>query len=93
MKTVQITIEYSDSKTEALKMYLSDCESTVEKELTVYMDTLWEKYVPGEVRSFIERNEAADMKKKKRARGGNKAVCGDIIPGGTDTAEDGENAT
>lgn len=53
-----IQIEYDGEKLEAVRFYLRDKGSTVEKELTDALDAVYKKNVPSQVREYIERKNA-----------------------------------
>ena len=66
MKKDQITVGYDGEKLSALKMYLGQKNTTVEKELTKALDVLYGKTVPAGVREFLAlRTETPTEKKKK----------------------------
>ena len=68
MKKDQINIAYDSEKLSALKMYLGQKNSTVEKELTKALDVLYGKTVPAGVRKFIalRSGEVIPTEKKKK---------------------------
>ena len=49
-----ITIELDQSKTAALKMYLEQKESSLEAEISKFVEQLYNKIVPQNVRDFID---------------------------------------
>lgn len=53
MKRATITINFDEEKTAALKLYLEQKGTTVEKELEKSLETLFMKSVPANVREFI----------------------------------------
>ena len=68
MKKDQITINYDGEKLSALKMYLGQKNTTVEKELAKALDALYGKTVPAGVSEFIALRSKTDSptdKKKK----------------------------
>ncbi|WP_173361736.1 DUF6103 family protein [Desulfitobacterium hafniense] len=56
MKTSTIQIQYDKEKLEAIRHCLKD-EVKLEIELTAFLQTLYEKHVPEEVREGIESQE------------------------------------
>lgn len=54
MKKITISISFDDEKINALKLYLSRGELTVEDELLKAMESLYTKNVPAPVRDFID---------------------------------------
>lgn len=53
MKKATITINFDEEKTAALKLYLKQKGTEVEKELEKSLETLFMKSVPANVREFI----------------------------------------
>lgn len=53
-----VQIEYDGEKLEAVHFYLRDKGSTVEKELSDALDSVYKKNVPSQVREYIERKNA-----------------------------------
>lgn len=53
MKKATITINFDEEKTAALKLYLNQKGTSVEKELEKSLETLYMKSVPANVREFI----------------------------------------
>ena len=68
MKKINISITFDEEKLTALKMYLGQKNTTVEKELAKALDVLYGKTVPAGVREFIALRTGAELptdKKKK----------------------------
>lgn len=67
-----IQIGYEASKLKALIQYMDKKEVTLQSELSTYLDKLYEKYVPIQVREFIQsveednKNGKANIKRKSR---------------------------
>ena len=57
MKTSSITVCYNSEKLTALKMYIRQKNTSVEKELVSALDTMFAKYVPFQVREYISMSE------------------------------------
>lgn len=53
-----IQVEYDSEKLEAVRFYLRDKSSTVERELSDALDAVYKKNVPAQVREYIERKNA-----------------------------------
>jgi len=66
MKPTPIQFEYDDAKLEAITVYLSDKQTDVTKELEAYMEVLYKKYVPVQVRDFIEKKEEMTPKEEPK---------------------------
>lgn len=66
MKKANISVAFDEEKLSALKMYLGQRNTTVEKELAKALDVLYGKTVPAGVREYLAlRTEAPTDKKKK----------------------------
>lgn len=57
MKTSNITVCYNSEKLTALKMYIRQKNTSVEKELVSALDAMFAKYVPFQVREYISMSE------------------------------------
>lgn len=57
-----VQVEYDSEKLEAIRFYLCDRNTTVERELIDAMDVLFKKNVPAQVREYIERKSALGSK-------------------------------
>ena len=66
MKKDQIAINYDGEKLSALKMYLGQKNTTVEKELQKALDALYGKTVPAGVREYLALRMEAPAEKKKK---------------------------
>ena len=67
-----IQIGYEASKLKALIQYMDKKEVTLQSEMSAYLDKLYEKYVPVQVREFIQsveednKNSKANTRRKSR---------------------------
>ena len=68
MKKDQINIAYDSEKLSALKMYLGQKNTTVEKELQKALDALYGKTVPAGVREFIALRTGAESPTEKKKK-------------------------
>ena len=57
MKQVNVTIGFDEEKLTALKRYMGKKNLEPETELTEALKKLYEKYVPGPVREYIDEND------------------------------------
>ena len=57
-----IQVEYETEKLEAVRIYLRDKNSTVERELADAIESVFKKVVPVAVREYIERKNATAPK-------------------------------
>lgn len=84
--TIQINAELE--KIKALQIYLSKKDDSVESELTEYIDALYKKYVPANVREFIDDTDALESESRKtapRRTASRKPASGKSENGGADT--------
>lgn len=54
MKKTSVSIMYDDEKLNAVKMYMEQRDLDFKEELEKSVDTLYAKYVPANVREFID---------------------------------------
>lgn len=54
MKKLSISIMYDDEKLSAIKLYMSQRDLDFKEELEKSVDSLYAKYVPANVREFID---------------------------------------
>lgn len=57
MKKSSISIMYDDEKLNAIRLYMSQRDLDFKEELEKSVDTLYAKYVPANVREFIDMKE------------------------------------
>lgn len=58
-KTV-LQVSFPKEKLEALKFYMDEKDTTVEKELQGHVKSIYEKYVPAATRRYLDRNNSAE---------------------------------
>ncbi len=68
MKKTMIKFEYSEEKMMALNSYMEKKETDLDTELEDVIEKLYEKFVPNQVREFIEVKEEINMKKGKKIK-------------------------
>ena len=68
MKKTSVSIMYDDEKLSAVKLYMSQRDFDFKEELEKSVDTLYSKYVPANVREFIDMKslQAKPPKPKKQ---------------------------
>lgn len=54
MKKTSVSIMYDDEKLNAIRLYMSQRDLDFKEELEKSVDTLYAKYVPANVREFID---------------------------------------
>lgn len=66
MKKVSVNIMYDSEKLSAIKLYMSQRDMDIKDELEKSVDALYSKYVPANVREFIDmRSTIAKPSKTK----------------------------
>lgn len=58
MKKTSVSIMYEDEKLNAVKMYMSQRDLNFKEELEKSVDSLYAKYVPANVREFIDMKDS-----------------------------------
>lgn len=66
MKKTTINISFDEEKTAALKLYLEQKNSTIEKEMENCIETIYTKVVPSNVREFIDMRTGTAIKPQKK---------------------------
>ena len=66
MKKTSVSIMYDDEKLNAIKLYMSQRDLDFKEELEKYVDSLYAKYVPANVREFIEMTTAKKPARKSK---------------------------
>ena len=64
MKKVSISVMFDEEKLSATKMYMSQKNLDVKTELEKALDGMYAKYVPSNVREFIDMKDRTDFKPK-----------------------------
>lgn len=65
-KKVNIVIDFDTEKLSALKIYLEDKGTSLEREISIACEALYQKTVPATVRAFLDlRAEESKSKKSK----------------------------
>lgn len=68
MKKTIIKFEYGEEKLMALENYLEKKDTDLDTELEDTIEKLYEKYVPSQVREFIEAKAELSVKKPKKPK-------------------------
>ena len=66
MKKTSVSIIYEDEKLNAVKMYMEQRDLDFKEELEKSVDSLYAKYVPANVREFIEMTTAKKPARKSK---------------------------
>ncbi len=80
MKKVNITVTFDEEKLSALKMYLGQKNTTVEKELAKALNVLYGKTVPAGVREFIALRSGEELPTEKKKKNVAPSVVADNTP-------------
>lgn len=77
MKKTSIEISFESEQLSALKQYMAKKELTIEAELEETLKKMYEKYVPQQVREYIEsREEVVQVEKKVKSKSKQKELIG-----------------
>jgi hypothetical protein len=68
MKNATIQITYPAEKLDAVRQYMGKKDASLEAEMQEALTRLYEKYVPRDVREFLEARGAAQTDKPRRPR-------------------------
>ena len=61
MKEITVQIKTEFEKVNAIRIYLTGKDMDLERELTDYVDALYKKYVPAQVREYIEKSDSLEL--------------------------------
>lgn len=64
MKKISVSFQYDDEKLNTLKMYLKDKKLDFNSELEKYVDSLYTKHVPMQVRDFIKMKSGEPIERQ-----------------------------
>lgn len=67
MKKTSLSIMYDDEKLNAIKLYMSQRDLDFKEELEKSVDSLYAKYVPANVREFIDVKSTISKQTKKKS--------------------------
>lgn len=67
MKKTSLSIMYDDEKLNAIKLYMSQRDLDFKEELEKSVDSLYAKYVPANVREFIDMKLTISKQTKKKS--------------------------
>ena len=66
MKKVSVNIMYDSEKLSAIKLYMSQRDMDIKDELEKSVDALCSKYVPANVREFIDTKSSTEKPRKHK---------------------------
>ena len=67
MKKTSVNIMYDDEKLNAVKLYMSQRDLDFKEKLEKSVDSLYSKYVPANVREFIDMKSTISKPTKKKS--------------------------
>lgn len=56
-----IQVSFPKEKLDALKFYMDEKDTTVQKELQAHIKNIYEKYVPAAARRYLDRHDAPEV--------------------------------
>lgn len=68
MKKTSVSIMYDDEKLNAIRLYMSQRDLDFKEELEKSVDSLYTKYVPSNVREFIDMKSVLTKPSKPKKR-------------------------
>ena len=74
MKKTSVSIMYEDEKLNAVKMYMEQRDLDFKEELEKSVDSLYAKYVPANVREFIDMKGLQAKPPKPKSRSHRKKI-------------------
>lgn len=77
MKKTSVSIMYDDEKLNAIKLYMSQRDLDFKEELEKSVDSLYAKYVPANVREFIDMR--TKQKDKSNAKDSSSKTSNNIM--------------
>lgn len=85
MKKATVTITFEDEKLSAMRLYLEQKGTTIEKELIYACENLYSKVVPNNVREFIELRSGIQNTTEKKKQTKHKApVTAEAVHNGSE---------
>jgi hypothetical protein len=79
MKKDTITISLEAEKLRAIKKYMEKKESDLQDEMVEQLQRLYEKYVPANVREYIDEREEEEIKPEKSKKAAKTAISTETI--------------
>ena len=67
MRKVNVSVLYDEEKLSAIKLYMKQKDMDVKTELEKAVDILYQKYVPSNVRDFIDMRSSVTKPNKPKA--------------------------
>lgn len=79
MKKDTITISLEAEKLRAIKKYMEKKDASLQEEMADQLQKLYEKYVPANVREYIDEREEEENKPTKPKKAANKSQAVDTV--------------
>ena len=67
MKKTSVNIMYDDEKLNAIRLYMSQRDLDFKEELEKSVDSLYSKYVPANLREFIDKKSTISKPSQKKS--------------------------
>ena len=89
MKQTTIQFSFDDGKLEAIRLYLQGKDAELDSELRDFMESLYKKNVPAQVREYIDKLDKIEIqeqpKPSRRGVGTRNAVSAEVQNGEANT--------
>lgn len=72
MKKVSVTIQYDEERLSTVKLFMEKKNLNIDDELEKFLDSLYTKHVPVQVRDFFEMKSQAEKTKQSSVKGDKK---------------------
>lgn len=82
MNKVNVTVSFGDDKLDALTYFMKKDNTDPQKALQAELEKLYEKYIPAEMREYLESRSAARDRSKRPSRPAPAKVkpeCGKVV--------------
>jgi hypothetical protein len=80
MSTTELYISFPSERLDALRFFMDRKQQIVEKELQDYLDKTYEKYVPQNVRDYVEGRSEPEQNQEQTAESQQASVSGEGQP-------------
>jgi hypothetical protein len=80
MSTVELKIPFPSERLDALRFFMDRKQQTVEKELQDYLDKTYEKFVPQNVRDYVEGRSEPEQNQEQTAESQQASASGEGQP-------------
>lgn len=92
MKQTTIQFSFDDGKLEAIRLYLQGKDAELDSELQGFMESLYKRNVPAQVREYIDKLDKSETQEQpkttRRNVGARNAVSAEVQSGEANTRTD-----